>query len=529
MEYLNSIKKTLVFLLIAVVPVTVITLALTGWESDNKILIQLQEDYPDVHISSVDHSKFEELQADFQSPHQVTAACLSCHTERGKEVLNNVHWNWEREEYIEGRGVTYLGKRNLLNNFCTGILSNEAACNRCHIGYGWKDDGFDFTNQYNIDCLICHDNTNTYEKATGGAGYPPLGDNAPDYNHITQNVGLPGTYNCGYCHFISAGGNNVKHGDLELALLDTDRTVDVHMGRDGAQMRCTHCHVTENHQMRGMYYGVSSSPRNPAHCTDCHTDYPHTINKLNEHTVKVDCRTCHIPHYAKVNATKMSWDWSTAGKREDGLPYATVDSLGNEVYLSEKGDFDWETNAVPDYVWFNGYADHHIPGDRISGDTININSLQGSFDDPGSRIIPVKIHRGRQPYDTHYKTLIQAKLWAREEGEGALWVDLDWDEALQRGMDYAGMPYSGNYDFIPTRMFLPVSHMVSPAEEALTCTDCHHRTNSRLKGIEGVYIPAATGNATLEIAGKLLVILTLLGVLGHAAMRILTWIRRTEN
>ncbi|MFO8053937.1 MAG: tetrathionate reductase family octaheme c-type cytochrome [Bacteroidales bacterium] len=529
MDYIDSLKKTIVFILIIIVPLSIITLALSEQDTDNKYLEELREEFSASPLSPVDHSKFAELQVDFQSPHKVTEACLGCHTERGTEILNNAHWNWEREEYIEGRGVTYLGKRNLLNNFCTGILSNEAACNKCHIGYGWTDKSFDFSNQYNIDCLICHDNTGTYEKATGGAGYPPMGESSPDYNRITQSVGSPTKYNCGYCHFFSAGGNNIKHGDLENALLDTDQSVDVHMGKDGVNLSCTECHITENHQMRGMYYGVSSSPRNPAHCTDCHTAYPHLNNKLNEHTLKVDCRACHIPTYAKVNPTKMSWDWSTAGKRKDGLPYATVDSAGNEVYLSEKGDFDWETNAIPDYVWFNGYADHHLPTDKISTDTVNINTLRGSFQDPQAKIIPVKIHTGKQPYDTEHMTLIQAKLWAKEEGQGALWVDLEWEEAIEKGMDYVGMPYSGEYDFIPTRMYLPISHMVSKADDALSCNDCHQKNGSRLKGIEGVYLPAMSDHATLDMIGKIIIIFTILGVFGHASLRIISAIRRKPN
>jgi hypothetical protein len=224
----------------------------------------------------------------------------------------------------------------------------------------------------------------------------------------------------------------------------------------------------------------------------------------------------------------MYWDWSTAGQREGGLPYVVKDSLGNETYLSEKGSFHWETNAIPEYVWFNGYANHHIPTERITSDTVNINTLYGSFDDPNSKIIPVKVHRGKQPYDTEYMTLLQAKLWAEKEGEGAMWVDLDWDEALKRGMEYAGLPFSGNFDFIDTRMYLPISHMVSKAENALSCTDCHHRTNSRIKNVPGVYVPGMSSNATLNLLGRLLVIASLLGVIGHGSLRYLSF-RKKNN
>lgn len=523
MTHFESFKKTLLFILMIIFPIVIISMVLSKSPEDKTEVETLKEKYAEKHIASVDHSKHEVLQKDFKSPHEVTAACLSCHTERGAEVMATAHWNWEREEYIKGRGITYLGKKNVLNNFCTGILSNERACNKCHIGYGWKDKNFDFKNPYNVDCLICHDQTGTYEKATGGAGYPPMGNNAPDYKKIVAAVGLPRKENCGYCHFLSAGGNNVKHGDLEEALLVCNKNVDVHMGKDGLDMSCVACHEANRHRMKGKYYAVSSMNRDRARCEDCHGSFPHSNSKLNEHTVKVDCRTCHIPVYAKVNPTKMFWDWSTAGRRKDGLPYSIKDSTGKEVYLSIKGDFHWERNVKPDYVWFNGTADHHLITDKITSDTININTLFGSYNDEASKIVPVKIHRGKQPYDLVYKTLIQAKLWDTDTGKCALWLDLDWDCALEAGMQYAGLPYSGRYGFIDTRMYLPVSHMVSKSEEALKCEDCHNKENSRLKNLNDFYLPGKTHYAVLDKIGVLILLLSFAGAMGHALIRYLSY------
>ena len=65
-----------------------------------------------------------------------------------------------------------MGKKNVINNFCIGVSSNESRCTSCHIGYGWKDENFDFANSLNIDCIICHDRTGTYKKFPTGAGYP---------------------------------------------------------------------------------------------------------------------------------------------------------------------------------------------------------------------------------------------------------------------------------------------------------------------------------------------------------------------
>lgn len=43
-------------------------------------------------------------------------------------------------------------------------------CAQCHAGYGWKDETFDFSNQDNIDCLVCHDLTGTYNKTPNSTG-----------------------------------------------------------------------------------------------------------------------------------------------------------------------------------------------------------------------------------------------------------------------------------------------------------------------------------------------------------------------
>jgi octaheme c-type cytochrome (tetrathionate reductase family) len=528
----NLMKNLITFFLSAIVPILIITLVLRESTKENRTLQELRAQYPKVHSPGVDHSKHEILQQAFSNPHQITATCLSCHTERGKELLESFHFTWEREEYIPGKGITYLGKKNMINNFCTGIASNEASCNRCHAGYGWLDNSFDFSNQYNIDCLVCHDQTGLYQKARGAGGYPVTNADQDYFRKIVQSVGLPTKQNCGYCHFYGGGGNNVKHGDLEEALLTASREVDVHMGTDGGNMQCIDCHGTANHKIIGKYFAVSSENKNRVTCEQCHSSTPHTDHKLNEHVVKIACQTCHIPVYAKVNATKISWDWSTAANRLVGRESEEVfDSIGNPVYLPIKGDFNWKTNAVPEYFWFNGTAGHHLATDIIEDESqpLKINTLFGSFQDKDSRIIPVKVHRGKQPYDTEYKGLLQAKLWDAQPGEGALWLDLNWEAALEKGMKNLGRPYSGNFDFINTELYLPVNHMVSPASKALSCNDCHTRIDSRMASIPGAYIPAATVMTALDNYGILMILFSFAAVGLHAAFRIRVFYKNKKN
>ena len=45
--------------------------------------------------STADHSKFKELKGPFKTGEEVTKACLSCHTEASKQVMNTRHWTWE--------------------------------------------------------------------------------------------------------------------------------------------------------------------------------------------------------------------------------------------------------------------------------------------------------------------------------------------------------------------------------------------------------------------------------------------------
>ena len=480
---------------------------------------KLKEKYSEKTSPSVDHTKFAVLQKKFSTPQEVTAACISCHNGRAAEIMKSNHWNWERAEYIQGRGIVYLGKKNALNNFCIGVQSNEQSCAKCHIGYGMTSKDFSFKNPDDVDCLVCHDNTETYAKGSEMAGLP---DPKLDLTNIAQHVGEPKRSNCGVCHFFGGGGNNVKHGDLEKSMFEPTKDVDVHMAVGEANLQCIDCHVTKKHNIKGKMYSVSSMNYNRIYCEDCHTDNPHKANILNEHTVKVACQTCHIPIYAKVNATKTFWDWSTAGKLKDGKPYEIDDKDGNHVYLSIKGSFKYEKNLKPDYVWFNGTAEHYLLGDKVKDTTktLEINTLNGSYADKDSKIIPVKIQRTIQPYDPINKILIQPKLYADKKGEGAFWKDFNWEKAAEVGMKDVGLPFSGKVSFIKTKMYWPLNHMVSTKDLTVQCTECHTRENSRLASLTDFYMPARDYSSFIETAGYLIILLTLISVLSHGAVRI---------
>ncbi len=98
--------------------------------------------------STADHSKFEELKAPFMSGPEVTKACLKCHTEAGHQFMKNIHWTWNYENKKTGQ---LLGKKHLVNTFCTNSRGNEGMCAQCHAGYGWKDETFDFNMDHDLD------------------------------------------------------------------------------------------------------------------------------------------------------------------------------------------------------------------------------------------------------------------------------------------------------------------------------------------------------------------------------------------
>jgi len=355
--------------------------------------------------------------------------------------------------------------------------------------------------------------------------------------------------------------NNVKHGDLEMALKKCTRDVDVHMASTNSKdnnMSCQKCHRTTNHNIKGSLAMISGSPKNGVSCIDCHSNHPHTDKLLNNHFKQVACQTCHIPTYAKVKPTKIYWDWSSGGKTKNGKvlhyekeigPKDTICKTGDYIlaedlpnlksrdnfenvkleYDGKHGTAVFANNLKPEYIWSNGYYNHQFISDKIT-DTVHSLSLNKPFgsyadnlhpSDPNhpSKIIPVKIMRGKQIYDKGNLTLIQPKLAGKVKGSGAYWVDFDWNASAREGMSYLNFPFSGNYSFVQTESVWPINHMVSPKEQSLTCTDCHSH-NSRLAGLTDFYLPGRDHSTIVDRGGIALIIFAFLAVLVHTVIRI---------
>lgn len=505
--------------------------------------------------STADHTTMTELEGPFKSGEEVTQACLKCHANASKQVMETRHWTWDYKNPDTGQ---QLGKKTMLNGFCIGDKSNEAFCNACHIGYGWKDQNFDFGSEKNVDCLACH-NSGQYVKVPGLAGhpayepveYPPKSGKfvgPVDLARVAAHIGATRKENCGACHYYGGGGDGVKHGDLDSSLNNPPRSLDVHMSKDGENFTCSTCHQAEGHKLAGsrisptaadphgpITRGKKDSGRNPSTCQACHGDAPHRpvagkpdairVNNpemLNTHARKLACQTCHIPEFARGGvSTKMAWDWSSAGKMDaEGKPFQKKDEHGHVIYDSKKGDFKLGQHVVPEYVWFNGKVTYTLLGDKIDpGKRVPINIFHGSPDDPNARIWPIKRFIGKQPYDTGNKTLLVPHTATPDET--SFWYNFDWAKALQAGADANGKPYSGKFGFVQTEMLWPITHMVAPAEDAVACQECH-RQGGRLENLPGIYLPGRDRHPTIDLIGWVLVALTLAGSLMHGLVRTAT-------
>jgi hypothetical protein len=261
-------------------------------------------------------------------------------------------------------------------------------------------------------------------------------------------------------------------------------------------------------------------------CESCHSSSPHKDDaKANDHTDKVACQSCHIPTIARVNPTKMWWDWSTAGIKKNGKPYTEKGEFAKPTYTTKKGHFVWAKNVMPEYFWFNGSIEHLTVKDSIDpSKLVQINRPVGDRDDTNARIFPFKVHRAKLPYDKVNKNLVIPHLFPKgKEDKDAYWKGYDWNKAIAFGMEYAGLKYSGEYDFIETAYVFPSTHMVAPKNNVVACTECHTRSEGRLAKLTGFYMPGRDNFRVLNTLGWILVIGSLVGVSLHGLGRIFTY------
>ena len=487
---------------------------------------------------TTDHSKLAGLDRVFASGQEVTAACVSCHSEAATQFRKTIHWTWLGSR--DGDGKRFGKGGDSINNFCISTNNmQDKSCLDCHPGWGLETDA--------INCLACHgqEDINWDEAFEDYQVFSESDD--PDEQDLAkeiqgtiqgalQSVELPGSKNSGSCHFYGGGGDAVKHGDLDSSITNPNKALDVHMGTDGQDFNCTRCHSTVLHNVAGRIYSkpaaadrkslIEDDLTSKITCESCHSHAPHkSDSKANDHTDKVACQSCHIPEFARVLPTKMWWDWSKAGKRKDGKAYKVKDDSGQVTYMSIKGDMRWEKDVQPEYFWFNGAVRTMTVKDTIDpGTIVPVTAPIGDPDDENARIFPFKVHRGKQPYDKIHKTFLAPML----SGKYGYFKNMDWEMALTRGQAAFDLPYSGEFDFVETSYVFPTTHMVAPKGNVVGCAECHTGQDGRLSGVPGVYMPARDGAGPIDPLGWILVFGSLAGVVLHGLGRLFTNGRRGE-
>jgi octaheme c-type cytochrome (tetrathionate reductase family) len=424
---------------------------------------------------------------------QSTQDCLFCHSTEARDLAQRAHWLWQGPASgIVGHETEQHGKRDLIDSFFIGVPSNEGRCSQCHPSFGYKDKSFDFTDTSRVDCLVCHDTTGTYAKhptANGGGGAASLLVNgAPvvvtDPNqllNVVYHLGKPTRANCGACHFYACGGDNVKDGTLSSALLHPTQDQDFHMG--GLDFDCQTCHTFAQHGFAGMTSHSTTEGGASPTCTRCHgvgdfhNRFPGLDELLNLHLDHVACEACHIPTFARTVPTNVGWFWDEAGQDIDPVP---TDQFGLPTFDKLKGRLVWGKSIRPTYLWYDGRWERRIVGadDTYTaagseGDPVVLARPVATASTPGAKVYPFKKMIGRQPADTTNRRLIVPHLFGTAAGPNAYWDKFDWAAALGEGAAYSGVPYSGNFGFVNTVMYLRVSHEVAPASQALRCNNCH--------------------------------------------------------
>jgi hypothetical protein len=425
-----------------------------------------------------------------------TRTCLTCHLSEAQDMHSSVHYQWLGDA-SEARGLTtpLAGKLGGINDFCIypdinwiGKLTNtdgvqvDGGCARCHTGLGSKPLPDPTQAQLeNIDCLICHAPQYKRTVASVNGQFRFVPDEAKMGVSILQaavDIHLPSKGTCLNCHTKAGGGDNYKRGDLEEAHRNPAAAFDVHMAPSsagGAGLECLDCHTTAGHRIAGR--GVDMRERDipdTVACTNCHSTQPHDDSKLNRHTARVACNTCHVPEFAKVAATDMVRDWSLPGD---------IDPLTKlyEPHMLKA------SHVQPEYRFFGGTSEFYEFGTpavpQPNGKVLMAGPI-GSVQDSGAKIIPVKHHFGRQPQDPATGRLLPLKI-------GIFFQTGDVSTAVAQGAAAVGWPYSG-HTFAETERYLGIYHEVAPSEQALQCATCHDQ--NRLDWAALGYTPRTTRN-----------------------------------
>ncbi|NOZ72738.1 MAG: hypothetical protein GXP38_12650 [Chloroflexi bacterium] len=368
--------------------------------------------------------------------------CEICHLNITDEVMHSVHYTWSEKMKHYSPIAGSIAEINWL-----GVLNPEmeiaGGCGRCHIGGGIMPDSEAANSpeaKAGIDCLICHaevyDMKARFPQEDNNGNWQIIGDRSLA---AARTAARPTTEACLRCHLNAGGGTLFKRG-LDFAPLahkHADESLgDVHANNG---LVCVDCHRAPQHKTYGFAPTLWSRDRadERLECADCHGESPHDSLLLNKHQ-RLDCRTCHVTSTGGL----MTRDW-TATPIYDAITglYKPVDELAPA------------NTVIPTYKWFNGQR--LVPGQ----------DWPGSYGDLEAKIQPFKIFQGTVPVNPENGQPWPLKL-------AVFYKTGDLEKAIQAGAKALGQNYT-SWQPAPKKVSLQLSHGVVPADQALSCGDCH--------------------------------------------------------
>ena len=494
--------------------------------------------YEPVEPRIVDHTEMF-MEANI-TEYEGSKTCMECHRDEVTEFFHSYHYQMASlVNDIAGKGEIIMGGRVFYNDFCTAIFLDNGTrplnwigyvklkkapegyeelvgaftgltgCSMCHgVTMGLPPSWEPSTEQLgNIDCLACHASPSVYLSG-------PIGI-AKGYKNVTKDeqgrlvyvvkvdamtlarniIDKPRSENCLACHAYSGGGPGLKRPnispDLYTGVTEDGRVFDVHIANG---LSCIDCHPGDDHRFATS--GVDTWSREAEsgggktrHCTDCHGTAPHEglkgwiLNKF--HLEKVACQTCHIPYIAHGDyPTELYRDWSATTFHPDKKRWKFA------IPDPETGDTsEWYLyNSIePVYAWYNGSRSVLIfpekvapeegglaldPVNGVSAGYVYLVKPLGSKDDGESKIYPFRLHRAIVPYSPEAQTLVPMKV-------GIAFATGDAKAAAIKGSEASGIPWDGE-TYVTLVRYMAVNHGVQPAENSLSCFDCHGLREKRM-------------------------------------------------
>lgn len=357
----------------------------------------------------------------------IVLLALPCAEAKPQFTKNSYH-----SELGRGTGAGMLERWSALNNFSFqqqgGVEGWEAqGCADCHIGADWR------TERSSVNCFLCHE-SGTFELVT-----------------------VDGCLNCHWRDAFLRGDRFTIENDVHVA--------------SGFACHSCHLRMEDKHSDHQFLKGSAIDTTEPTlegtvSCTRfCHEAEPHgggpNGNKLNQHTSKVACETCHIG--ARPASALESRDWTVFD--EQGKP---LDTMRGEGWIPEHS---WYDNTGPGAA---GRYEQPVLGPAERKDVA------------GARIYPFN-HVRVDWYVKHTESDLDDVIIVSEVQA----ADLDGDGRVTIKEIRAIYPEA---TLLSLTMTYSISHSVRPAEEAFSCHDCHGSGAWLLDWTELGYLSDPGGN-----------------------------------